>query len=464
MISIRPYQQDLIDRTRALMHQGVRSIILQAPTGAGKTLLTAKMLKTAADKGFRAIFSVHRIELIRQSMRAFHSVGVHHGIIAPGFLEDPKPMVQIASIQTLSRRLHKVKPPRLFIIDEAHHTPAGSWSKVLKAFPNAYHIGLTATPERLDGKGLGDWFKEIIHGPSVASLIEEGFLCSYRLYAPGGVSVAGVSTRMGDFAKAELGAAADKPTITGDAIKHYQRLASGKRAVVFCVSIEHSKHVVQQFNAAGIPAAHVDGETETYERDARIKQFEAGEILVLSNVELFSEGFDLPAIECAILLRPTKSLGLYLQQVGRSLRPSPGKEGAIILDHAGNCARHGLPDEDRDWSLDGHADRKGSSDGGPSVRICGRCFAAQFPGSISCRHCGHPFEVQAREVERVEGDLVEVDATLIRRERLKEQGQAKTLQELIELGQRRGYKRAHLWAKNLFNFRQAKKLQQGRAT
>ncbi len=461
-IILRPYQVDLIDRTRALMLQGCKSILLQSPTGSGKTALTAHMLKTAASKGLPSFFVVHRRELVKQSMRAFHKVGLRHGIVAPGFLEDPRQLVQIASVQTLARRFEKMKTPRMIVWDEAHHVAAGSWSKVYAAYPKAFHVGLTATPERLDGTGLGEWFKEMINGPAVAWLIEEGFLCSYRLYAPGGVSTEGVGTRMGDFARAELNAAADKPTITGDAIKHYQRLASGKRAVVFCVSIEHSKHVVAQFNAAGIPAAHVDGETDTNERDQRIEQFQRGEILILSNVELFGEGFDLPAIEVAILLRPTQSLGLYLQQVGRALRPSPDKDGAIILDHAGNCARHGLPDEDRDWSLEGRHRRGGADQAGSSVRICPKCFAAQFPGTTACRHCGAVFDSEARKVEQAEGDLVEVDATAIRRARMKEQGQAQTFEDLVELGRKRGYRRPHIWAKHLFNFRQSKKLHEGR--
>jgi len=455
---LRPYQDELIRSARSLMMKGCKSILLQSPTGSGKTALTAHMLKTAAEKGMPSVFTVHRRELVKQSMRAFHRIGLRHGIIAPGFLEDTRPLVQIASIQALSRRLGKLRSPKMIVWDEAHHVAAGSWTKVYESYPNAFHVGLTATPERLDGTGLGQWFKEMINGPSTASLIEDGFLAPYRLYAPGGIVTEGVGTRMGDFARAELNSAADKPTITGDAIRHYKKLASGRRAVVFCCSVEHSKHVVSQFNADGIPAAHVDGETDTNERDQRIAQFERGDILILSNVELFGEGFDLPAIEAAILLRPTQSLGLYLQQVGRALRTSPGKTDAVILDHAGNCARHGLPDSDREWSLSGREKRGGSAEPSVPVRICPKCFAAQFPGSMVCKHCGAQFESAARKVVEEDGELVEIDANHIRRERLREQSQAKTFEELVELGKRRGHKRPHLWAKHIFNFRQSKKL------
>lgn len=263
---------------------------------------------------------------------------------------------------------------------------------------------------------------------------------------------------MGDFKRDELNAAVDKPTITGDAIKHYMKLASGKRAVVFCVSIEHSKHVVSQFQAAGIPSAHVDGETPTEERDDAIQRFSRGDIKVLSNVELFGEGFDLPSLEVAILLRPTQSLGLYLQQVGRSLRPYPGKEFALILDHAGNCSRHGLPDEERSWSLEGHEGARKTSETSESVKICPKCFAAQFPGRTYCAFCGTTFEVKYRQVESVEGNLTEVDLDQLRRIKRSEQGRCSTLEDLVELGKKRGYKFPYRWAKFLFQARQRRRV------
>lgn len=455
--TLRPYQHDLIEQTRAKMLAGHRSIIITSPTGSGKTLLTANMLGTAAARGMPSLFVNHRRELIKQSIMAFAQVGTRHGVIANGFMEDFRHPIQIGSVQTLARRLKLIQEPRLVVFDECHHLAAKSWASIYEAFPKAFFVGLTATPERLDGKGLGKWFNCMIHGPSVSWLIENKYLSPYKLYAPAGVQTQGMRSRMGDFVKAELEAAADKPTITGDAIKHYQKFAPGKRAVVFCVSIEHSKHVVAQFNAAGIPAAHVDGETNVYERDESIRRFQDGAIRVLSNVELFGEGFDLPALEVAILLRPTQSLGLYLQQVGRSLRPFPGKESAIILDHAGNCERHGLPDEEREWSLEGRGDEK-KSNASESVKICPRCFAAQFPGRSLCSFCGHIFEIKARLITQKEGDLTEVDVEALRARRKQEQGRSETLDELIALGRRRGYRRPELWAKHVFRVRQAKKL------
>lgn len=346
-----------------------------------------------------------------------------------------------------------------FLVHNCHHIAAGSWSKIYEAFPEAFHIGLTATPERLDGTGLKHWFQELINGPSVQWLIQQGFLAPYKIYAPSSVNTEGMHTRAGDFVTSELQGAVDKPSITGNAIEHYKRLAPGKRAVVFCVSIEHSKHVVDQFKASGVQAEHVDGETDPYERDETIRRFKNGQTMVLSNVELFGEGFDLPALEVAILLRPTQSLGLYLQQVGRSLRPMPGKVGAVILDHAGNCARFGLPCDEREWTLEGRARRKSGESDSISVRICPKCFAAQPSGCATCAYCGHQFELKPRSVEQKDGDLSELDIEKLRRVRRREQGGAQSMEDLIELGKQRGYKRPYMWAKYVFNSRQARMLQ-----
>lgn len=437
------------------MQSGVYSILIQSPTGSGKTLLTAHMLKTAAAKGLSSWFVVHRRELIKQSIRTFAEMSIDHGVVAAGFMEARRQAIQIASIQTLARRYAALKPPKLIVWDECHHIAAGSWAAIFQAFPKAFHIGLTATPERLDGKGLEKWFRVMVTGPSTADLIARGYLAPYKLFAPAGIDTSAIHTRMGDFAANELAEAADKPSITGDAIEHYKKHAAGKRAVVFCVSIKHSKHVVDQFNAAGISAAHVDGETETEERDNTIRRFERGEIKVVSNVELFGEGFDLPALEVAILLRPTQSLGLYLQQVGRALRPFPGKEAAIILDHAGNCQRHGLPCDEREWTLAGRADRKKKNgDPASSVRVCGKCFAAARIGATACSYCGTPFAIKSRQVEEKEGELEQVDPATFKARKV--QGSARTFDELVALGKERGYKRPYLWAKHVFNARQAR--------
>lgn len=449
---LRPYQTEIIQQTRQLMQQGCRSILIQAPTGSGKTALTAHMLTTAASKGIRSFFCVHRKELIMQSAKAFDEIGLPFGIIASGFHEDARPLVQIVSIQTLARRINKVKRPSLVVWDESHHCPSKSYDIIYRQYSEAYHIGLTATPQRLDGTGLGKWFTRMVQGPSVAALISQGYLSPYKAYAPSQIDTSGLHIRMGDFVQAEAVAQVDRPTITGDAVSHYQRFAPGKRAIVFCASIQHSMHVVQQFLESGIPSEHVDGDTDSRTRDAAMRRFRDGETLILSNVDLFGEGLDVPSLEAVILLRPTASLGLHLQQLGRCLRPQDGKS-AIILDHAGNIMRHGLPDEPREWTLEGRKRKKTDAPGEPKIRICKLCFAAIPAGQAICR-CGYVFPVTPREVVEQAGELQEVDPEQLRRIRKQEQGQARGLQELIQLGKLRGYKWA--WALNVIKARQGR--------
>ena len=243
------------------------------------------------------------------------------------------------------------------------------------------------------------------------------------------------------------------------AIKHYLEICNNKRAVVFCVSIKHSQHVVDQFNRSGIKSVHIDGKTKIENRDKAIEDFKKGIIKVLSNVDLFGEGFDLPALDAVILLRPTKSLGLYLQQVGRSLRPFDGKKEAIILDHVGNCQEHGLPDDDRNWTLEQGKSKNKKDKNQISVRICIKCFNAQRSTFDKCQSCGYIFDKKPRQVDEVDGNLVEIDLTKARRLRMSEQRVARSFDDLVKLGRARGYKRPYLWAKHITNYRKSKELQ-----
>jgi len=266
--------------------------------------------------------------------------------------------------------------------------------------------------------------------------------------------LSGVGTSAGDYQRGALAAAMDKPQIVGDAIGHYTRLCPGKRAVVFAAGVENSKHIVAQFLAAGIRAEHVDGSMTAHERDGAVDRFKRGETLILSNADLFGEGFDVPAIEAAILLRPTKSLSLHLQQVGRALRPCAGKDEAIILDHAGNSLLHGLPDDVREWSLDDREKKKRAAPSEVPVKQCGECFFVHRPAP-KCPHCGHVPEVKVREIEVVEGTLAEV--TAVPRAKLKEQGRANSLDDLIRLGRERGYKSPEFWARKVWASRQGRR-------
>jgi DNA repair protein RadD len=453
---LRPYQSELYERAKAALRKGKRTVLIQAPTGAGKTVLIAHMLSNATKKGYRAWFVNHRRELIKQSVLTLtESAGLPLGIVAAGFPGNRHERIQVCSVQTLSRRRHLLPKPDLIIWDECHHCAAGSWDAIHADYPGAVHIGLTATPERLDGTGLSQWFEEIVTGPSVAQLIDQGYLSPYRLFAPGSVDLSAVHTVAGDYNKNELANAMAKSAVVGDALTHYQKYAMGRRAVVFMWSIESSIKIAQRFNEAGIPAAHLDGETDDITRDATIENFRSGKIKILSNVEIVSEGFDLPAIEAAFLLRPTRSLALFLQQCGRALRPFPGKNEALIFDHAGNCKLHGLPDDERQWSLDGRIKRKSKSEAAP-VKQCPKCYAMLSAGAGTCKWCGFAFEVQAREMNEISGELKELDLEEQRRIRKHEQAGAQSLEDLIRIGQARGYRNPERWANYVWKARQVK--------
>ncbi len=431
------------------MQQGHRCIIIVLATGGGKTLLTASMLKTAAQKSISSIFNCHRRELINQTHIAFNELNIGHGIIGAGFHFSPRPMVTIASVQTIKNKLHQVRKPGLVVFDECHHLAAKSWRKIFEAFPEAYILGLTATPERLDGTGLNEFFPVMVQGPTVQELIDDGYLSKYKIFAPKNVDVSNVHSRMGDFISSELAKEIDKPTITGDAINEYKKLAFGKRAIVRGVSIEHSKHIAEQFNRSGISAQHVDGKTPPQARDLAMESFRRGDTLVLSNVDLFGEGLDVPSVECVIDLRPTKSLTLWLQFCGRALRTSPGKEYAIIIDNAGNSLRHGLPCDERLWSLKGRP-KKSKEDTGPMIRLCPQCFFACNSWRKECPECKHQFTVQPREVEHKDGELSEIDIKSMKINRKKEENDCKTLEDFMALGEKRGYKKS--WAYTRWRF------------
>ena len=464
-MQLRDYQLKAISDTReALRRQD--SVLLTSPTGSGKTALTVSMMSTAARRGKSSWFLVHRQELLDQTSRALWEQRVEHGMIAAGKTMSRLP-VQVASVQTLVRRLHKLPAPDLVVIDEAHRAAASTYQRIISELrgmnPKLKVVGLTASPQRTDGKGLDDLFDEIVYGPDVRWLIDNGYLADYKLLAPPSqADVANVKTRAGDYAKDELEEAVDKPAIIGDAVDHYRKLAMGKRCAVFCVSRKHSRHVCEQYMAAGIPAEHVDGETPSAERKAIVARFVAGHTKVLCSVELFIEGFDCPGIEVVQLLRPTQSVVVYLQAIGRALRPAPGKAHALILDHVNNWERHGLPDDDREWSLQGRPKgKKGKQDDEPAlttVQCEAPCFAIFRRELGACPQCGKPVVPGGRqELEVVDGELEVIDVETLRRERKREQGQARTLEDLVALGIRRGMNKPAQWACITMAARQGRK-------
>lgn len=450
----------MLDEARAHMRAGKRRVLLRLATGGGKTVMAASMLGGAAGRGLASQFIVHRRELIEQTSVTFRSAGIAHGLIAAGMVESRDALVQLAGVQTLARRLDRVTAPKMLVVDEAHHAVAGTWEQVLAAYPDAFVIGLTATPERLDGRGLGGHFDVMVDGPSTAELIERGFLSPYRYFAPGKPDLVGMPTRAGDFNRGELGDLMDRPKLIGDVVEHYHRLAPGQQGIVFAVSREHSRHLAAAFSASGVRAAHVDGAMADRERARIVDAFRARDLDIMVNVDLFGEGFDVPGLVYCGLARPTKSLALFLQQVGRALRIMPGKERAIIADHAGNAFTHGLPDDPREWTLEGRKSR--GSRGGPTDAIaihqCMECYRVSPSRERVCPGCGFEFPIQSREPERADGELFALERVAEREKaqakeaRKAEERECQTLADWEALARKRGYKPG--WAKYQWEFRQ----------
>jgi DNA repair protein RadD len=370
--ALRPYQQLAVDVVRSEYVKGATRVVLVSPTGSGKTVMFSHISSMVAAKGKRIVIVAHRREIVDQISRALTEMGVPHGMIVAGQPTGNEP-VQVAMVQTLAKRLDKMTAPDLLVIDEAHHGVAGQWRAVTDAWTSTKILGVTAIPERLDGKGLGGAFDVMVQGPTVASLILDGHLAGYEYLAPPTkLDMSGVKTRGGDFAIEALAEAVDKPSITGDAVEHYRETLNGRPAIAFCVTVEHAQHVAQQFRDAGFAAASVDGTMTKEARRDLVASLADGRLNVLTSCELISEGVDVPVVAGAILLRPTKSLGMFLQQVGRCLRKKPDGSAAVILDHVGNVHHHGLPDEDRDWALTGKA--KKQIEGVSTCKMCFRVF------------------------------------------------------------------------------------------
>lgn len=445
-VELRPYQDELIIGARKHFRAGRLRVLLQLATGGGKTATTARMIRNAILKACRTWFCVHRRELAAQVAKALAKEGVEYGLVMPGAKANIDSLVQICSIPTLVNRLDRMLPPGLIVFDECHHVAAGSWSEIALKYPEAYQLGLSATPQRLDGAGLGNYFDAMVCGPSVSWLIDQGYLSDFRLFSPRTIDRSRIGKLAGEFRKDQSSALMSDPKIVGDVISHYQQHAPGTRGLAFCTSVETSKRYAAKFTEKGIPSVHIDGKTHDDVRDKIMADFEAGHIRVLCNVDLFGEGYDCPALETVMLLRPTMSLAMYLQQVGRALRPAPGKQHATILDHVGNSDFHGDPDIDREWHLTtGKASKK--SDEVPSPRVCPTCYAHNRAGASRCKVCGSMFPVQGREVDEVAGELEEKEI----QRRLKNQmiDRATTAEDydgLLFIAKQHGYKDPAAWA------------------
>jgi superfamily II DNA or RNA helicase len=358
-----------------------RRVCFQGATGYGKTVLAVEFLCRQDDE--HILILAHRDEIVQQICKALTRVGIPFGVIAPGY-DQTDDRIQVASVMTVVRRLDRIQPPTLIWIDECHHAAAETWKRILAAWPNADVIGTTATPRRLDGKPLDDFFDVLVCGPSIARLIDIGYLAPCVVFCPArSPDLKTVRVRAGDYAIEQLSAVMSDGMIIDGAVEEYERLCAGAPALVFCVDINHSLLVADAFRRAGYRAEHVDGDTPRAERRRLIRALADGTIDLLSNCNLFSEGLDIIGIEAVIGLRPTRSLALHLQMVGRALRP--GKAKAYLLDHAGNTMRHGLPTAARRWSLHG---KMVEDDAAAGLRRCPECGAINKPDAEVCEHCG----------------------------------------------------------------------------
>ena len=456
-VDLRDYQGDILWRVSLAMQLGYRRILIVLPTGGGKTKMAAAMIQSAVAQALTAQFLVHRKELIRQTSKSFTAESVEHGFIASGWSIDTASQVTLAGVQTLVNRLDIVLPPKLVIIDEAHHATAASWGRILAEYgSDSFIVGLTATPQRLDGRGLNEHFDIMVEGPTVAELIEWGYLSPFDYYAPAIPDTTGLKSLGGDFERAAATALVDRPKLIGDVAEHYLRHARGEQGIVFASSIEHSKRLADAFRGEGVRAFHVDG-TMDDERDRAMEAFEAGDIDVLMNVDLFDEGVDVPGIVYLGIHRITKSLVKHRQQCGRVLRTirSRPDKVAVINDHAGNALRGlGLPDAEVEWTLEGQLKGVKTAGGGSSdatsIHQCKACFLV-VPSVVKvCPRCETEFEVKTRAPRELEGKLSKVEKEQLildqRRRRLAEERACKSVKELYELGIARGYKNPAWWA------------------
>lgn len=420
MITERPYQTDVQDEITTLAAKGFKRILCVAPCGSGKTIISSKIIQNAAANGKRVLFLAHLRELIHQTSEKLYSLGIEHGVIMADELWDNAQNVQVASIQTLYHRAirrTKIALPKadLIVIDEAHHfSTSEAWKKIVEKFPDAYILGLTATPINKRGLGLGHYFDAMAKCPGINELIDQKYLVPARYFAPVIPDLSKVRVKMGEYVEADLEQVFDKKTLLGDVVENFLRICPTRKAIVFGVSVRHSIHLAESFNAVGIKAKHIDGTTPGRERREIIQDFKEGKIQVLSNCAVFSEGFDSPEADCLIMAMSTKSLGRFLQITGRIIRTATNKKDAIIIDHGGNIREHGFLTQNFDWKLD-YGEGKTIKDTLPEKKernkreiTCEQCKRV-YSESLICPDCGHKPTYKGKYVETYEAYLEEIN-------------------------------------------------------
>jgi superfamily II DNA or RNA helicase len=447
---LRPYQREVIEQFECTVETGTRRIVIVAPTGAGKTVIAAAIIKSVAAKRRGVLVLAHRREIIGHTSQKLHAHGVPHGIIQAGTQPRPLEDVQVASIQTLwTRAMHsdrmELPPADLLIVDECHHAPANIYRKIIDAYPNAILLGLTATPCRGDGRGLGGIFDVIIECPQVGELISQGHLVKTRVYAPAEPDLKGVRVQAGDYVESQLADRMDQPKLIGDIVTHWHKYGERRKTVCFAVNVAHSVHLRDEFIKSGVRAEHIDGGTPKPERDASLARLASGEIELVTNCMVLTEGWDMPEVGCCILAKPTKKMGLYRQMIGRVLRPAPGKTDAIILDHSGAVFRHGFAEDPVEWTLD--PDRHAESpkhaarcEGGKSRLIeCSQCGTIRIAGE-PCPNCGFLPQRPPKPVAISNGDLGLVQGGRVRPAQYDPASKKQWLAMLTTIAGERGYK------------------------
>lgn len=419
-MNLWPFQSRAIEMLDASVANGARAPLLVLPTGSGKTVIASELIRRTDE---RVLFLAPRRELVYQASDKLAERGIRHGLLLAG--EDRRrsayARVQVASVDTLIvRMLHRKRltlPPfGAVIVDEAHLSITETRQRLLGLWPDALRIGLTATPARKDGRALGLLWDDLVTPATTAELQADGYLVPARYFSPSEPDLARVRTIAGDYHRGELEAAVNQPALVGDIVQHWLSHAAGRRTVVFCCSIRHSIAVAEAFQRAGVAAEHVDASTPNAERADVFDRFSGGATQVLTNCFLASYGFDLPELSCVVLARPTKSLVLYLQMLGRGLRKADGKTDCLVLDHSGSVRRHGFADDARAWTLDGHhaiapAPEASRGEAGEAKCIdCPECSAV-FKGTRTCPECGYYLAPRGKMVRTIEGELVEIGAT-----------------------------------------------------
>lgn len=459
-IQLFPDQMRFVDDLRASL-AGNQAVLGQACTGFGKSICGAYIAKSAVAKGRSVTFSVPRIQLAIQLGNTMEKYGIQAGFINDKLPPNPFAPVQIATTDTLAIRLDNARKTDILVADECHvggerlTAVIDEWKKN----PRRKIIGLSATPQRMDGKGMQTWFDQLVCGPQMRWLIENGRLNSYRAF----------TSQAAEKAMREGADAAQLDNVMfGDAAAHYREHAWGMRGLAFCRTRAHAKETARYFNAAGIPAAAIDGNTPADEMLRIVMAYARREILILCNCQIATFGWDLSqltgmdaTVECIFMLRRTKSLPLFMQIVGRMLRV--GSRPSIMFDHASTIAEHGLPCDDREWTLDGKLKRDGAgSEKQIQARQCpigeGGCGYVHAP-CPACPACGRVYPIRQLDIEQRDDALVEVSREEMRNIAKQErqlQGKASTLDELIQLGKRKGYKNPRVWASKVMSGRGAR--------